>query len=207
MFEKIARFQEQWKSEWEKEDEMLRKVKEMPNSQESLIEKAHFASSKILEKAAENVAYLLEGLGVDTTHENDPERWGELFYETVLFYLHMFDRFSSEALRIDMKKQFMDVLMDDVIREISNNLSAESDTSKFSAHFRSVFALRHNDYSTYSDTEWRENSVSEGLFGTFGGKLSELLGVEVNEVGVAVFRVRVTALSLVEEVVGSKESE
>lgn len=151
--------------------------KGMVNTDEVLIEKAKAFAPFLFGGISEDTKSLFEELKIDD------EKFGEVFFEMVLFNLHYVDRIAFQHLGAEKRNVFMDAL----VMEFGEALSIMHERSIEAAQFRSrssfaeAYEERQQEYTKYKKSFPEKNEGAKNtLFWEFGKKILGVLGLENN---------------------------
>ena len=147
------------------------------DADEVLIEKAKLLAVVLADWTHTGAKHIIDSLQKDLTRDLKPE-FGQVFFETILFYLHYTDRLASGYLSAEQRSVFSDALvaaMADVLQEAQ---PSEQGKDEFRLIFASMYNERQIEYGKYKMTEEKNGGLANTLFWEFEKKIIKILGFD-----------------------------
>lgn len=148
------------------------------NTDEILIEKAKAFAPVLFGLISEDTKSLFEELKEENV---DAKKYGEVFFEMVLFNLHYVDRSAFSHLGAEKRNIFMDALVIEFGEAMSITDDVGIEAAQFRSSFLEAYEERQEEYIKYKKS-FPENKESpkDTLFWEFGKKITRVLDLENN---------------------------
>ncbi|MCZ7403655.1 MAG: hypothetical protein O8C67_01805 [Candidatus Methanoperedens sp.] len=166
--------------------------KGMANTDEVLIEKAKAFAPFLFSPISDETKSLFEELKKDKERKIDEKKFGEVFFEMVLFNIHYVDRSAFSHLGAEKRNVFMDALVIEFGEALSIMHERSIEAAQFSSSFAEAYEERQEEYSKYKKSFPEKNEGAKNtLFWEFGKKILGVLGLE-NNVWLNMYIIKIT---------------
>lgn len=165
----------------QKSEKIWKQFKGQSNTDEILVEKARALAPLLTFLSNENAKFLFEKLKEEDKTSIGNDKFGEILFEIVIFYLHFIDRLSLQHLGIEKRKIFMDALFLKV-REVLSKVEEDSyATTQFYTDFETAYHKRQLEYAEYKKMfPEKDEGTKDTLFWEFGKKIARIIDSETN---------------------------
>ena len=157
------------------------------NSDDVLFDKAKAISSVVIALAKIDTESIFKNfewardVEKDKGKEVNREKFGQVFFEIVLFYLHFIDTKAFQYLNAEQRHFFIFALLVDVRELIPSIHEANIDGAQFHSIFESTFNERTMEYGKYKNfLPEKGETMTDTLYWKLGEKITEILGWEIN---------------------------
>ena len=151
------------------------------NSDEILIEKAKAVSPFVVTLVIEDTKSLFQQLEKDKERKVDRDKFGAVFLEMALFYLHFVDRIAFQYLGAERRNIFIDALFVEIKEALSRIHESGIDAMQFRSTFGDAYNERQVEYGKYKKLfAEKDEGTKDTLFWEFGKKIAGIFGSEMD---------------------------
>jgi len=173
MFNFFKKDKQQNKKLWEQ-------FKNKGNNSNILVEKAKAITPFVIGFAIEDTKRLFEELEKDKERKID-NKFGEVLFEMVLFYLHFIDRTAFQYLKVEQRNTFIDALFIEIREQLSRIHESGIEATQFRSGFGEAYNARQIEYGKYKKMfAEKDEGTKDTLFWEFGKKIAGVLGNEMD---------------------------
>jgi hypothetical protein len=130
--------------------------------------------------AVEDAKRILEELKKDKERKVD-NKFGEVVFEMLLFYLHFIDRIAFQHLGVEPRNTFIDALFIEIRERLSRIHESGIDAMQFRSGFGNAYNARQAEYGKYKKMfAEKDEGTKDTLFWEFGKKIAGILGNEMD---------------------------
>lgn len=160
------------------------------NTNEVLLKKAKLLAMLLVEITTEDIQFFFEELRKDKQRRVDESKSKEVFFEMVIFYIHLIDRISFAQLEAEKRNAFMNTLFVEVQKELSRIQDIKNE--HFLNAFDDFYNLRQIEYGQYRLIPEHGEGAKGTLTWELGKKVAGILGNERDPEIIMIIKVFIT---------------
>ena len=146
------------------------------NTKENVLRKASVLADEITRFAFKTIKEITQSLSEEIETEIDDNMRWTLYYDLLLYMLHLSDREAFNYLEKDKQKIFMNQLYNEIVKFCCEDFKDEIKSEQFAYNFQHAFELFQKEYGFYKrgQTEYLEDNLEYN----FTTRTIERLGCE-----------------------------
>lgn len=161
------------------------------NTDEVLIEKAKLLAVVLVDWTHTGTKHIIDSLQKDLTRDLKLE-FGQVFFETILFYLHYTDRLAFGYLSTEQRGTFIDALVEAMADVLDEAHPSGQEKADFRLMFREMYNERQIEYGKYKLAAEKEEGLANTLFWEFEKRIIKMLGFEQDAIAMMSVHINIT---------------
>lgn len=160
----------------------MAQIQRQKNTGSVLVEKANAFAPYSIDLIKENIIHIRELVYQSKDGKLVDNKFGEIYFEIILFYIHFINRIALNYLSIEQADIFVSALFIKVREILSSSYETKLDANKFNYSMSNLFEEKVEEYEKYQKLfAEKGEDLKETLFWEFGKKVTlTILKLEKN---------------------------